>query len=678
MKNIIKIFRGDIKGICKNWVAIVIVLGLILIPSLYAWINILASTDPYGTTDGIKVAVVNLDQGGLILGERVDIGKEVMESLKDNKKLGWTFYDTREKAIEDTTTGKVYAAIIIPENFSAKLCTMLDNPEKPSLEYYVNMKKNAIAPKMTGAGASGLQNQIKESLIDTVVVKVYKELNTMGITLDEQFDTIEKFKNFLYDAEGKLPQVQEDVDGVVDISKDTLNTIAGKKADVVRISKMLEDAKALTGPLSKDLLELDRKIRAIEPDLMDILGSGEDISKEVKDGSQSLLDTKAKIDGILDKLILYNVLLDRLDELTANLTGETISGKVDDINHLITEINQVSGDINSLATQVHKNLNTETLPKVHDYLKDGAGLADEVNWSIDYGIGESEKLLSVMEKIDETGTEFVKGMEQLSVDWPVYEDKITGLIEKVREVDSNINLEMLINLLREDASTEGDFFASPVTLDTHELFPMKNYGAAMTPFYTTLCLWVGALILCALLTTSAKNADFDFTMKQEFFGKWLLFAFLAIMQGVVVALGDMFVLGIHVEHPAIFVALAAFYSLVFVTMVYTFVAQFGNVGKAIGVVLLVVQIAGSGGTFPIEVTPVYFQSIYAVLPFTYAIDGMREAVAGIVPENLRLDILVLSVYFGVFLLLGMISKHWIRKATFKLNHKLGESGIIEH
>ncbi|MEG1584067.1 MAG: YhgE/Pip domain-containing protein, partial [Anaerovorax sp.] len=201
---------------------------------------------------------------------------------------------------------------------------------------------------------------------------------------------------------------------------------------------------------------------------------------------------------------------------------------------------------------------------------------------------------------------------------------------------------------------------------------------AMTPFYTTLCLWVGALILCALLTTSAKNADFAFTMKQEFFGKWLLFAFLAMLQGVVVALGDMFVLGIHVAHPTIFVALAAFYSLVFITIVYTFVAQLGNVGKAMGVILLVIQIAGSGGTFPIEVTPTYFQSIYAILPFTYGIDGMREAVAGIVPENLRTDVLVLGMYLGAFLLLGLVSKHWIRKATFKFNHKLEESGITEH
>ncbi|MEG2199656.1 MAG: YhgE/Pip domain-containing protein [Anaerovorax sp.] len=678
MKNIIKIFIGDIKGICKNWVAIIIVLGLIVIPSLYAWINILASTDPYGTTDGIKVAVVNLDQGGTILGERVDIGKEVITSLKDNKKLGWTFYDTREKAIEDTTKGNVYAAIIIPENFSAKLCTMLDHPEKPSLEYYVNMKKNAIAPKMTGAGANGLQSQIKESLIDTVVVKVYKELNNMGITLDEKYNSIEKFKNFLYDAEGQLPKVQEGIDGTVDLSKTALNTVDEKQADVVRIQKMLQEAKTMTGSLNQDLLEVDRKIRTIEPDLLGILEDAGDISGEVKMTSQKLLDTKANVDKILDKLIVYNLLLDRLNELLANSGKQTVTQKVDAVNGLVVEINQLSGDIRSLVATVSQDLKGETLPKVHDYLKDGAGLADEANWGVEYGISESAKLMTLMGKIDEVGVKFITAMEKLAAAWPAYEDKVTALIEKVRAVDANVNLETLIQFLREDATTEGNFFASPVQLETHELFPMKNYGAAMTPFYTTLCLWVGALILCALLTTSAKNADFAFTMKQEFFGKWLLFAFLAMLQGVVVALGDMFVLGIHVAHPTIFVALAAFYSLVFITIVYTFVAQLGNVGKAMGVILLVIQIAGSGGTFPIEVTPTYFQSIYAILPFTYGIDGMREAVAGIVPENLRTDVLVLGMYLGAFLLLGLVSKHWIRKATFKFNHKLEESGITEH
>lgn len=678
MKNVIKIFIGDLKGICKNWVAVIIILGLVVIPSLYAWINILASTDPYGTTDGIKVAVVNLDQGGVILGERVDIGKEVTESLKDNKKLGWTFYKTREKAVEDTRTGKVYAAIVIPEDFSEKLCTMLQDPVKPSLEYYVNMKKNAIAPKMTGAGASGLQSQIKESLIDTVVVKVYRELNNMGVTLDEQFDTIEKFKNFLYEAEAELPKVQEGLDGTLEFSQEALATMNSKKADIERIQKLLEEAKTTTSTLSQDLLEVDRKIRMIEPDLLSILQSAGEISEDVKTGSQALIDTKTKIDSILDKLTLYTMLLDRFEELVVNLGGPDIAAQKAAIEKTVTEINKVSGEIYTLAGDVRRNLKAETLPKVHDYLKDGVGIADEANWAVSYGIAESENLLLLVEKIDEIGNQFTTELEKISGEWPVYEDKIENLIHKVKEVDADVNLELLIQFLREDANAEGEFFASPVELETHELFPMKNYGAAMTPFYTTLCLWVGALILCALLTTSAKNANFEFTMKQEFFGKWLLFAFLAVLQGFVVAVGDMLILGIHVAHPVIFVSLAMLYSLVFITIIYTLVAQLGNVGKAIGVILLVVQIAASGGTFPIEVTPTYFQSIYAVLPFTYGIDGMREAVAGIVPENLWLDITVLLAYLAAFLLLGLISRHWIRRVTSKLDHKLSESGVTEH
>lgn len=669
MKKIFLIFASDMKNIAKNWVAIIIIGGLILIPSLYAWINILASTDPYGHTQGIKVAVVNLDQGGALLGNHVDIGKEVIENLKKNKKLGWTFYQSKEKAIQDTKVGAVYAAIVIPEDFSEKLCTMLDQPVKPTLEYYVNMKKNAIAPKMTEAGAKALQSQIKESFIDTVVKRLYQELNEIGLGLGQNYDAIENFKYFLYGIQEVLPKVQGNINDVIDFSKEGIQTIDEKKQDIVRIQNLLGDASKVTGSLSGDLNDVRNKIKDKEPELLNILNNTTTISEEVRNGSAKLLDIKKKIDLILDKLILYNQLMDHLKELT---------GSNYERNKLLNQVNQLSGEIASLTKEVAADLKDETLPKVYEYLSKGSEIADEANWAVNYGLEESEKLIGIANEVQRIGKEFIPVAERVSQTWPEYEKNLNNFINKVRKIDGEIDLRYLIRLMSENANQEGEFFASPVNLNTHELFPIKNYGAAMTPFYTTLCLWVGALVLTALLTTQAKNVTFPFTLKQQFFGKWMLFVFLGMLQGVVVALGDIFLLRIPVEHPFIFLLLAMFYSLVFVTIVYTFVAQLGNVGKAIGVILLVIQVAGSGGTFPIEVTPQYFQNIYATLPFTYAIDGMREALAGIVPENLRKCVFVLLGFFIAFILLGLVSKHWITRVTAKVNHKLSESGITEH
>ena len=193
--NIGRIFMEDLWKIAKNWVAIVIVAGLAILPSLYAWINIYASWDPYGSTGGVKVAVVNLDEGSSIAGNAMNIGAEVSDSLRENDKLGWTFYDTIEEGIQVVDSGKAYAAIIIPKDFSQKMATVLDEtPQKPTLEYYVNEKINAIAPKMTDSGASTIQKQITGSFVSTVTEKVFEVLNQLGITLDDEYPKIEKYK----------------------------------------------------------------------------------------------------------------------------------------------------------------------------------------------------------------------------------------------------------------------------------------------------------------------------------------------------------------------------------------------------------------------------------------------------------------------------------------------------
>ena len=241
-----------------------------------------------------------------------------------------------------------------------------------------------------------------------------------------------------------------------------------------------------------------------------------------------------------------------------------------------------------------------------------------------------------------------------------------------------MDIKELINELTMDNSEKSNFLAAPVILNTHKLYPMANYGASMTPFYTTLCLWVGALLLCALLTTKAKNADFEYTPVEEYLGKYLLFATLAALQGFIASVGDIVVLGVEVKQPVLFIGLAVCYSIIFTAIVYTLVSLFGNVGKAIGVVLLVLQLAGSGGTFPIQVTPDFFQKIHELLPFTYGISAMREAIAGVYYETLAKDLVVLGLFFIFFIFIGVLLKKKANAFLHQFSKKLGESGVIEH
>ena len=156
------IFKRDIKRLLMNPVALVVTLGVCVIPSLYAWYNIVANWDPYGNTQGIKIAIANNDQGTQndLVGE-LNAGDKVVDQLKENDQLGWTFVDSAADAKEGVESGEYYAAIVIPKNFSDNLVSMLDgNYHQPKLTYYVNEKKSAIAPKVTDTGANTIEEQI--------------------------------------------------------------------------------------------------------------------------------------------------------------------------------------------------------------------------------------------------------------------------------------------------------------------------------------------------------------------------------------------------------------------------------------------------------------------------------------------------------------------------------------
>jgi putative membrane protein len=199
----------------------------------------------------------------------------------------------------------------------------------------------------------------------------------------------------------------------------------------------------------------------------------------------------------------------------------------------------------------------------------------------------------------------------------------------------------------------------------------------MTPFYTTLCLWVGVLILSGILTTKSKNTDFKPTPLQTYLGKYPFFVIIAMLQGLIVSLGDLFLLGINAAEPALFIFLTMFQSLVFCTILYTLICLFGNIGKALGVVLLVLQVAGSGGTFPIEMLPLFFQKLYGWLPFTYGIKALREAVFGVIYHSLMEDIHALLCYFVVALSGGILFVSKTHKHLNNLSHKFKKSNLGE-
>ncbi|MBG0970934.1 YhgE/Pip domain-containing protein [Bacillus sp. SRB3LM] len=980
MKQIWRIYKTDLRNVAKHWAAIVIVLGLMILPSLYAWFNIKASWDPYGNTKEVPIAVSNQDAGSNLRGKDINIGKEIVDSLKKNKNLGWKFVDEKQ-AIYGVERGDYYASITIPKDFSEKIATVLDeNPKKPELDYYVNEKVNAIAPKITAKGASGITEEISKNFVKTANGEIFKVFNDLGIDLETNLPSIEKVKDLVFKLEAQFPEMNtlmdkalddatraEDVvkvaqkelpivesvindgqealgnldkffarndetlqrapgtiknnltvmqqgldaaakitdylknpafdfsltlpdpaklpvlpnitipqipeipalpqvngEGYKNIAKNidqTVNTVfnstrvgtayvksvmdglQNKGVDPAVAQKNVQDASKLLQEridsvsylidfftafkesastefgkqffgnrvesltvLKNSMVDANNRVKHVG----DLISSGQEVKQDVRDAVNQKLDavnnlvnqaekdynatfvadfekavstaeqlkSKAenaqenaqqlrgnlnqdinKANEILnngrekyDKAVNdYSRLKIELEKAREDLSNKGVNGLdstkvalndlngqfkaswnlVNDMIPVLESTNKVLADVNS-----DKNLNgtISKLNKAKDGLQKGMELTDkgidainkgqkpaadviesinQVSKSVSGQIGDilakydseitpnfnaaiartkemskntsqilkeaDKKLPDVKKLLEDSSKGLVDGKKKLAdikAEMPATEKKIKELADKIRDFESEEDLKDIIRLLKNDVEKQSDYFANPVNLKENKLFAMPNYGSAMSPFYTVLALWVGALLMVSLLTVEVHEEGANYKSHEIYFGRLLTFLTIGLSQAFIVSMGDIFLLGTYVVDKFWFVLFSLFIGGVFVCIVYSLVSIFGNVGKSMAIILLVLQVAGSGGTFPIQMTPAFFQAIYPFLPFTYAISAIRETVGGMLWDIVTRDLLVLSAFVVVMIVAALLLKTPINKSSEKFVENAKGSKII--
>ena len=355
--------------------------------------------------------------------------------------------------------------------------------------------------------------------------------------------------------------------------------------------------------------------------------------------------------------------------------GATLSDKQQEIDDILTNLKQKSGqtadDIASFLKEYNESIEPRVLSEVAN-AKNTLSSARSILKEVQKTIPEVERILSSTEKNIGDGQDI---LAYLLNEYPYVNDKVTQLADRIREIQGETDINEIIELLKNDPTAERSFFAEPIVLNKKSLFPIQNYGTGMTPFYTVLSLWVGGLLLVSLLTTESLQPE-HFSHRQVYFGKLFTFVSIGILQTFIVTTGDLFILKVNIVNPLLFVLFGLVISIVFMVMVYTLVSVFGDVGKAMAIVFLVLQIAGSGGTYPVALLPKFFQTIHPFLPFSYAVDLMREAVGGIVWGRAIEDLIYLSIFALVFLLIGAFLKELLNKKTNQLMKKSRRSGLF--
>ncbi|GAA0077766.1 YhgE/Pip domain-containing protein [Clostridium sp. CTA-5] len=716
MKNIFEIYKKDMKNIFTNYAALIVVIALCMLPSLYAWFNIIASWDPYSpkATSQIKIGVVNKDVGGTLNGEDINLGNKIIKELKNNNLMGWQFVD-EDEAIDALKKEKYYASIIIPEEFSSEMTSIVTSEiKKGDIIYTVNEKINAIAPKLTSKGATGVQENISKSLIETVSKTLFTASKEVGIELENQLPTISRIYNMLNEIRGKFSEINKTVDlaydGAVKI-KDLSNKV---KKDMPLIQNTLINAKNLTSEVGNFITSSKEELSRLSPTIKEDIRIINEVSKEVSQdtdaiigainsGSKNVLDmvnnlinrvdildkvTKSVIkfleslnnfssnkplDGIITRLKEVETKIGKLQESLKDVKASLESGKAPDLT-LLNNIKKLSNDISSISEDIYSKFDSEIVPKINKIFED----AFEVSQNVLSVLKEAEKKLpdveGILNTVYEGADQGIKEITDIKENLPEAENIINELTDKIGAVNDDESLKQLINLLKNNVQERTDFLANPVNLIEKQLYPMGNYGTAMTPFYTILSFWVGLLLLSSILTVEAHG---NYKPIEVYFGKLLLFITLALIQSMIVSLGDLYILKIYCLNPVLFVIGSLFSSIVFAYIVYSACSVFGNVGKVICIVLLVLQIGGSGGTFPIELTPKFFQRLNPFLPFTYAISFLRECIGGIVKEVLIKDVIVLLFFIIISMVIGIVLKKPFSRAVNKFSKKFEESEIGE-
>ena len=577
MKNIIKVFLNDCKHIGRNVVALVVVMGLAVLPSLYAWFNILSNWDPYGpeSTSNIKVAVAYDDTGINISGMDINISTNIVEALKTNDTIGWVFTDSTDEAIEGVWSGDYYAALIMPADFSKDMVSFLaDNMTHPEIIYYTNQKKNAIAPKITDKAKTAVQQQVNATFISTLTEAIMK-------------------------------------------SADVAENIGDKnKADST-------------------------------------LESGSDSM------NNSLIDILiAKFQVINTQVVTFDNVLSALSNIitTAQTRADTAKGISPDISGtfegeraILNELNKTIGQSSLIDSSLFSTISHD-IDAVSGYMNSISSIYNDMGYNID----DFNKSISQMGESINNTLVMVRNIE----------DNLNETTNKLVEFKNSGVYSLLQTAISFNTDELASFISAPVAITTEDLYPITNYGSAMSPFSSVLSIWVGALILVAIIHVKVHPFDgIKVNSVEAFFGRYITFFLIGQAQALLITLGDLFFIGIQCIHPFKFWFAAAFTSFVFTMITYSLTVAFENVGEAAAVVIMVIQVAGAGGTFPIQCLPAIYQAIYKYLPFTYAMDALRECVGGTYSWYYWKCILALLVYVGICLFIGLV----IAKPCRKLN-----------
>ena len=605
--NIIEIMRTDLKAAFSNPIVTLVLIALIILPSLYALINIQACWDPYGNTGDVQFAIANLDNGSTFEGKQLNIGNELVKELKKNDKFDWTFV-TEDELRDGVYKGDYYAGIVIPKNLTENVLSITtDDPQQAKLEYVVNMKANPVAAKLTDSASNSVYLSLNAKIVEIINLAAY----------------------------GKLGELQEGLAAGAGQLASGGNQLAAGASQVA---------------------------------------AGAD---QVKNGASQVEDGASQVKTGADKV----------------QSGVSAVNKgADKVKQGSTAVQNGASDVQKGAEEIESAIDPSTIPEgpVKDYvegnikLADGSGqVADGASQLADGSVALADGSTKLANgagqvaggagQVADGSVELAEGSLALAAGSQLLSNGATQALFAASSALA-ASADSLAGITGINETILGDYFYSPVKLDRHELFPVPNYGSQVAPFYLVLSMWVGALITNTMLRPGNSKGT-KYSPLEMYFGKLAMFLFMSFFQSLVTIIGSL-ILGIYIDNLLLFIISVILVSGVFMALIYSLNSALGNVGKGVAIILLLFQISGTGGIYPIEIMGSMFKVLYPYLPMTYAIDLIREAQLGLIWSN-YLPALLKLIGIGIITeVAALLVKEKADKAAHYLEKRLDESGLF--
>ena len=722
MKNVLRILKRDLLRLVKAPAALIVVVALIALPSLYTWVNVYGFWNPYNNTENMRICFVTEDKGGTneLTGE-MNLGNMIDETLRDNHQLGWAFM-SRDEAMEEVQSGKAYAAFIVPENFTENLLTLFTGDfTQPKIQYYVNEKLGPVSPKISDAGSTTLDETINSTFVKTVSETVVDKLNEAvikanGTLAEKDSNVVQKIaaaRNALANANDSLTQLDVAVDNSqtkVDNAKNKLadvNTgldnveasLANVKDSTTRANEAINDYTANAFPaitsgltklsdvssktsqainnLSADVQSAQVSVKTALEQQKTQLTEAKLLLKQLKTSAAKLPDGTAK-DAVNKSIEALETQIQNSENQVNNL--ETIST---DISNNATSISAASSQVN-LTTQNATNamlsfnntLFQTTLPALTKTMADISATSGELQVAVNNQHALVTQIGAVLDQVQHSFSAAQKSVDATKSSIAVFDDQLATLQTDVSAFSLSKMLQKIAGDGGLDSAAIGEFISSPTIIEQKSIYELNAYGSAMAPLFMNLTFWIGAFMLLVILRQEVDDEGVkNLTISQRYVSRWLLLVVFAVCQALLCDAGVK-ALGVQTVNFSMFVLISCLASIAYLSLMFMLSTTLQHIGKGVCVLLAFLQIPGATGLYPIEMTTPFFQEIYPFFPFTYGINGLRETICGFYGGTFALCCTVLILITVFSMLIGIFVRPYLTNFNKLFAKEIREGGLF--